>query len=63
VQHEATLTVPEVADILRVSRQTVYILVRTGKIPHFRVGSKVRFNRRDIEAMMKSVTSTGEDNE
>lgn len=44
-------TVKEVADFLRVSRQTVYTMVREGKIPHFRVGNKVRFKRADIEAM------------
>jgi putative molybdopterin biosynthesis protein len=61
VQHEGTLTVPEVAEMLRVSRQTIYNMVRTGKLPHFRVGSKVRFNRKDVEAMMTPViTTTGE---
>jgi excisionase family DNA binding protein len=58
VQHEGTLTVPEVAEMLRVSRQTIYNMVRTGKLPHFRVGSKVRFNRKDVEAMMTPVTTT-----
>lgn len=46
-----TMTVQEVADYLRVSRQTVYMMVRGGKIPHFRVGNKVRFKRQDIEAL------------
>lgn len=55
-----TLTVPEVAQVLRVSRQTIYNMIRTGKIPHFRVGTKVRFNRADIEAMMKPIATTGE---
>lgn len=52
-----TMTVPEVAQLLRVTRQTIYNMVRNGKIPHFRVGAKVRFNRSDIEAIMKT---TGE---
>lgn len=52
-----TMTVPEVAELLRVTRQTIYNMVRNGKIPHFRVGAKVRFNRSDIEAIMKT---TGE---
>ncbi len=55
-----TLTVPEVAQVLRVSRQTIYNMIRTGKLPHFRVGTKVRFNRTDIEAMMKPIATTGE---
>jgi excisionase family DNA binding protein len=50
VQNE-TVTVPEVAEFLRVSRQTIYMMVKNGKIPHFRVGSKVRFKRSDIEAL------------
>ena len=52
MQHEGTLTVPEVGQMLRVSRQTIYNMIREGKIPHFRVGSKVRFNRKDVEAFM-----------
>lgn len=61
MQHEGTLTVPEVAQMLRVSRQTIYNMIREGKIPHFRVGSKVRFNRKDVEAFMQPVTiTTGE---
>jgi excisionase family DNA binding protein len=49
-----TLTVQEVADYLRVSRQTVYTMVRTGKLPHFRVGNKVRFKRSEIDALTKT---------
>ena len=46
-----TLTVEEVAKYLRVSRQTVYNLIRAGNIPHFKVGNKVRIKRADLEAM------------
>lgn len=58
---EASMTVPEVAKLLRMSRQTIYNMIREGRIPHFRVGTKVRFNRADLDALMqtKSVT-TGE---
>lgn len=52
------MTVEEVAKLLRVSRQTIYNMIRAGKIPHFRVGNKVRFSRADIEAMMKPVPVT-----
>lgn len=63
---EETLTVPEVAKMLRLSRQTIYNFVRDGKLPHFNVGTKVRFRRADIESMMqpKATTQTqGETNE
>ena len=51
---ETTLTVQEVAKLLRMSRQTIYNLIREGAIPHFRVGSKVRFNRTDINSLMQA---------
>lgn len=54
------LTVQEVANYLRVSRQTVYTMVRENKIPHFRVGNKVRFKRADIEAMTNTKPQTTE---
>lgn len=55
MEFEQSMTVDEVSKLLRVSRQTIYNMIRAGKIPHFRVGNKVRFNRADIEAMMKPV--------
>ena len=56
-----TLTVQEVAIYLRVSRQTVYTLIREGKIPHFKIGNKVRIKRTDLIAMTNTEPkSTGE---
>lgn len=52
------MTVMEVAQFLRVSRQTIYNMVRDGKVPHFRVGNKVRFKRADIEALTQPQTKT-----
>jgi excisionase family DNA binding protein len=46
----------EVAKYLRVSRQTVYTLIREGKIPHFKVGTKVRIKRADLDAMTNTQT-------
>lgn len=58
---EQSLTVPEVAKLLRMSRQTIYNMVKAGDIPHFRVGNKVRFNRADLDALMQTKTvTTGE---
>lgn len=50
------LTVEEVAKILRVSRQTIYVLCREGKLPHFKVGTKLRFKKSDIEAICNTTT-------
>ena len=52
------LTVEEVAKFLRVSRQTVYTLIRAGKIPHFKIGTKVRVKRADLEAMTNTTGET-----
>jgi len=61
VELEASMTVPEVAKLLRMSRQTIYNMIREGKIPHFRIGSKVRFNRADLDALMQTKpVTTGE---
>jgi len=61
VDLEASLTVQEVAKLLRMSRQTIYNLTREGTIPHFRIGNKVRYNRADIDALMQAKTvTTGE---
>jgi excisionase family DNA binding protein len=55
------MTVPEVAKLLRMSRQTIYNMTREGRIPFFRVGTKVRFNRADIDALMQTKpVTTGE---
>ncbi len=51
---EQSLTVPEVAKLLRMSRQTIYNMVKAGDLPHFRVGNKVRFNRADLDALMQT---------
>jgi len=56
-------TAEEVAKILRVSRQTVYTLIREGKIPHFKVGNKVRIKRADLDKITNTETqpeTTGE---
>jgi excisionase family DNA binding protein len=62
--HDTPLTVDEVAKILRVSRQTIYTLCKESKIPHFKVGSKLRFKEADIQAMTNTETKPqGEVNE
>ncbi len=41
---ERLLVAEEVAEMLRVSKDRVYELVRTGQIPHLRMGRQVRFS-------------------
>ena len=52
------LTTQEVAQILNISKNTVYELIKRGELPSYRVGRKVRIDEIDIEAYKnKSRTS------
>jgi excisionase family DNA binding protein len=42
------LTIHEVSEYLRVSRQTIYRMLRRGDIPAFRIGGDWRFNIEDL---------------
>lgn len=50
---EQYLTVPEVAELLRLSEKTVYRLAQKRELPAFKVGSAWRFVRRDIDSWAK----------
>ncbi len=42
------MTVNEVAELLKLSKITIYKLAKSGQIPSFRVGSSLRFRREKI---------------
>ena len=44
------LTAEEVAEMLRVSKNSVYRLAQSGELASYRVGRKLRFTLRDVEA-------------
>jgi excisionase family DNA binding protein len=46
------LTIGETADVLRISRPTVYRLLRSGDLHAVRVGQRHRFRREDIDAYL-----------
>jgi excisionase family DNA binding protein len=46
------LTVNEVADLLRVSRMTVYRLIKDGAMPAFRVGRGYRLREEDVHTYL-----------
>jgi excisionase family DNA binding protein len=46
---DTILTVREVAELLRVSRSTIYQLLKEQRIPAFRIGFDWRFNEQAIE--------------
>jgi excisionase family DNA binding protein len=46
-------SVSEIAEILGVKACTVYSWIHTKQIPHYKVGSLVKFRINDIEAWLK----------
>jgi excisionase family DNA binding protein len=55
------MTVQEVAEFLKLSKITVYKLVKKGAIPGFRVGNSWRFRREDIvEIVSQQMAGAGE---
>ena len=48
------LTVAEVAELMRVSRMTVYRLVHGGELPAARVGRSFRVSRRAVENHLRA---------
>lgn len=50
---DAYLTAEEVAALLKISKYTVYEMVKRGELPSYRVGKKIRIDRQDLEEYIK----------
>ncbi|OUN67696.1 hypothetical protein B5G12_13625 [Faecalibacterium sp. An58] len=55
--HVAVLNLDETADFLRVSNQTIYNMIRDGRIKAHKVGREWRFFRSDLNAYLNSTSS------
>lgn len=44
-------TIDEAAELLRVHRNTVYALVRSKQIEHYRVGNQIRITAKELERL------------
>lgn len=44
-----TLTALDVAELLKITKNTVYEIVKRGEIPAYKVGKKLRIDRQDVE--------------
>lgn len=53
MKEENSLTPEEVAGILKISKLTVYEMVKRGELPAYRIGRKIRIEQRDVEAYIK----------
>ena len=47
------LTLPEVAQLLKVAEKTVYSMAQKGQLPAFKVGGQWRFKRVDLDAWIE----------
>lgn len=50
INQNRSLSTQEVADILHISKSTVYELIRRGEINSYKIGRKVRFMQEDVDA-------------
>ncbi len=57
MDHEL-LSAQEVADILKISRNTVYELIKRGELNSSKVGKQVRINRNEVETYLKGEKNT-----
>ena len=46
---DEVLTVAELAEYLKVNRNTIYKLLKAHKLPAFKIGGDYRFNREQID--------------
>ena len=47
------MTLPEVADLLKVADKTVYTMAQKGELPAFKVRGQWRFKRDDLDAWIE----------
>ncbi len=53
MKEDISLTPQEVAGILKITKNTVYELIKRGEFPAYRVGRKIRIDLKDVEAYKK----------
>ena len=54
MENTKALTVQDVAEILKIAKNTVYELIKRGEINSYKVGRKVRFTLSDVEDYIKN---------
>ncbi len=50
MKEDISLTPEEVAELLKIAKNTVYELIKRGELPAYRVGRKIRVDLHDVEA-------------
>ncbi len=52
--NSTSLTPLEVAELLKITKNTVYELIKRGELPAYKVGRKLRIDKEDIDNYIKS---------
>lgn len=55
------LTLPEVAQLLKVAEKTVYSMAQKGLLPAFKVGGQWRFKRVDLDQWIEQQKAASRD--
>lgn len=58
-QYETLLTISEVANVLRVSKMTIYRLVHDGQLPSMRIGKSLRVPVSALDAYLSQAADAG----
>ena len=56
--NSTSLTPLEVAEILKITKNTVYELIKRGELPAYKVGKKLRIDKEDIENYINNQKGT-----
>lgn len=56
--NSTSLTPLEVAELLKITKNTVYELIKRGELPAYKVGRKLRIDKEDIDSYIKSQKSS-----
>jgi len=54
---EPLWTVDEAARFLRLSKKYIYRLVESGRLPHYKLGRRVRFSGGEVRSYLKTCRS------
>lgn len=62
MDNEESLTALEVAELLKITKNTVYELVKRGELPGYKVGKKLRIDKADVESYINNQKVTKSNN-
>ncbi len=53
------LDIHELSEFLSIKRSTLYAMVESGDLPHYRIGRLIRFKRNDLDAWIETYRREG----